>query len=56
MMSKKQWFAVLCIFILYLCLGAGIYHIVETEEENKRLEEDNLEKSRLGGTTTGCDC
>ncbi|KAJ3630765.1 hypothetical protein MTP99_011939 [Tenebrio molitor] len=49
MMSKKQWFAVLCIFILYLCLGAGIYHIVETEEENKRLEEDNLEKSRLGG-------
>ncbi|KAJ3658995.1 hypothetical protein Zmor_010705 [Zophobas morio] len=36
MMSKKQWFVVLCIFIVYLLLGAAIFHIIESDEERER--------------------
>lgn len=49
MMSKKQWFVVLCIFIVYLLLGAAIFHIIESDEERER----NLIDLRLRDDLSG---
>ncbi|XP_074039309.1 open rectifier K[+] channel 1 isoform X2 [Leptinotarsa decemlineata] len=44
MMSKKQWFVLLCLFIIYLLLGASIFFYVESQEEIKRTTEDYHER------------
>ncbi|XP_018560904.1 open rectifier potassium channel protein 1 [Anoplophora glabripennis] len=36
MMSKKQWFVLLCLFSIYLLLGASIFFYVESEEETRK--------------------
>ncbi|XP_067011759.2 open rectifier potassium channel protein 1 isoform X2 [Anabrus simplex] len=42
MMSKKQWLALLAVFVTYLLLGAAIfYHIEEPLEHQRRQEERN---------------
>lgn len=49
MMSKKQWFVLLCIFWLYLLLGASIFFYVESQEEIRGQIEDLHEKQIIGG-------
>ncbi|KAF7269126.1 hypothetical protein GWI33_017816 [Rhynchophorus ferrugineus] len=46
-MSKKQWFVVLCLFVLYLLAGAAIFFYVESQEEHKRAEIQTSEKKEL---------
>lgn len=52
MMSKKQWFVLLCIFWLYLLLGASIFFYVESQEELRKQFEDLEEKHIIGGELT----
>ncbi|RZC34345.1 open rectifier potassium channel protein 1 [Asbolus verrucosus] len=47
MMSKKKWFIVLCLFIIYLLLGAGIFYTIESEEENKIISKERGTKSDI---------
>lgn len=51
MMSKKQWFVLLCLFTIYLLLGASIFFYVESEEETKKsvleLEERQIIEGKL---------
>lgn len=49
MMSKKQWFVLLCIFWLYLLLGASIFFYVESQEELRKQFQDLEEKQIIGG-------
>lgn len=49
MMSKKQWFVLLCLFIIYLLLGAIIFHEIEKDEEEKRIKDERKEKERIEG-------
>lgn len=48
-MSKKQWFVLLCLFIIYLLLGAIIFHEFEKDAEEKRLREEREEKVIIEG-------
>lgn len=49
-MSKKQWFVLLCLFIVYLLLGAIVFHEIEKVEEKKRLKDERLEREQIQGT------
>ncbi|KAG5892030.1 hypothetical protein JTB14_029660 [Gonioctena quinquepunctata] len=49
MMSKKQWFVLLGLFIIYLLLGASIFFYVEAQEEIKRNNEDSRERQIIQG-------
>ncbi|CAH1159851.1 unnamed protein product [Phaedon cochleariae] len=44
MMSKKQWFVLLCLFILYLLLGASIFFYIESQEEIRRSISEAKER------------
>lgn len=48
-MSKKQWFVLLCMYVVYLCLGASVFHEVESREEMKAQEEDRRERIEIEG-------
>lgn len=49
MMTKKRWFALLCVFWLYLLLGASIFFYVESQEELRGQFEDLQERQIIGG-------
>lgn len=49
MMSKKQWFVLLCLFTIYLLLGASIFFYVESEEEIKKSVLDLEERQIIEG-------
>ncbi|CAG9857311.1 unnamed protein product [Phyllotreta striolata] len=44
MMSKKQWFVLLCLFILYLLLGASIFYYIESQEERIQHAKESRER------------
>ncbi|XP_030760968.1 open rectifier potassium channel protein 1 isoform X2 [Sitophilus oryzae] len=46
-MSKKQWFVVLCLYVLYLLAGAAIFFFIESREEHRRADDDKEEKIEL---------
>ncbi|XP_060520773.1 open rectifier potassium channel protein 1 [Cylas formicarius] len=48
-MSKRQWFVLLCIFVLYLLVGASIFFYVESKEEFNKNRKERAEKKRLEG-------
>lgn len=43
-MSKKQWLALLLLFLTYLMLGATIFYFIESYYENKKIKEDRDER------------
>ncbi|CAH1281167.1 unnamed protein product [Diabrotica balteata] len=47
MMSKTQWFVLLCLFILYLLLGASIFYYVESQEELIKFKSEVRERRRI---------
>ncbi|XP_056648839.1 open rectifier potassium channel protein 1 isoform X1 [Diorhabda sublineata] len=47
MMSKKQWFVLLCLFILYLLLGASIFFYIESQEEVIKQKFDIRERQYI---------
>lgn len=49
MMSKKQWFVLLCVQFVYLLLGAAIFLDIESTEENIRREEEAEERREIAG-------
>lgn len=49
MMSKTQWFAVLCLFWIYLLVGAFIFFFIESQEELKRLTDEIEDREILEG-------
>ncbi|KAF2905667.1 hypothetical protein ILUMI_00506 [Ignelater luminosus] len=49
MMSKKQWFSLLCIHMCYILFGATIFYLVESAEEEKRLFEEENERYAIEG-------
>ncbi|KAK4887163.1 hypothetical protein RN001_003434 [Aquatica leii] len=44
MMSKKQWFVLLCVYVIYLLLGASVFHEVESTKELREQKEDKKER------------
>ncbi|KAF5271176.1 hypothetical protein FQR65_LT05320 [Abscondita terminalis] len=44
MMSKKQWFVLLCVYVIYLLLGASVFHEVESAKEIREKKEDKKER------------
>lgn len=48
-MSKKQWFVLLCMYIIYLLLGASVFHEVEKREELKALIETKRDRHEIEG-------
>lgn len=48
-MNKKQWFVLLCLFVVYLLLGAGIFYNDEYQQESIRLEKERTEKRKIEG-------
>lgn len=49
MMSKKQWFVLLCLFVLYLLLGASIFYYIESQEEEIKHRNDVRERQYIEG-------
>nr|CAI5832822.1 unnamed protein product [Callosobruchus analis] len=47
MMSKKQWLLVLCLFLIYLLLGAAIFLLLEETEEKNRIEQDKHKRRQI---------
>lgn len=46
-MSKKQWLALLLLFLTYLTLGATIFYFIESYYENKKIERERDERSTI---------
>ncbi|KAG5341138.1 ORK1 protein, partial [Acromyrmex charruanus] len=46
-MSKKQWLALLLLFLTYLTLGATIFYFIESNYENKKIEEEKNERTMI---------
>ncbi|XP_069678872.1 open rectifier potassium channel protein 1 isoform X2 [Periplaneta americana] len=47
MMSKKQWLALLALFVLYLLLGAALFHHIESELEVQRRQQERAERIEI---------
>lgn len=43
-MSKKQWFALLLLFLTYLTLGATIFYFIESHYENEKIAKEKEER------------
>ncbi|KAL6265448.1 hypothetical protein P5V15_002244 [Pogonomyrmex californicus] len=43
-MSKKQWLALLLLFLAYLTLGASIFHVIESKNEERTINESIKER------------
>lgn len=52
MMSKKQWFVLLCVQFVYLLLGAAIFLDIESTEEKIRREEEAEERKEIAGKSS----
>lgn len=48
-MSKTQWLVLLCLFIIYLLLGASLFYFIESEEEKQNNIRDKKEKEVIEG-------
>ncbi|CAH0561130.1 unnamed protein product [Brassicogethes aeneus] len=48
-MSRKQWFLLLCLFSIYLLMGASIFYVIESKEEFLRMERENEERREIEG-------
>jgi hypothetical protein len=48
-MSKKQWLALLTLFILYLLLGAALFHHIESNLEVERRIQERHERLEIQG-------
>lgn len=46
-MSKKQWFVLLCLYVIYLLAGAAIFYYIEAKEEHNRAHEELEERKTL---------
>lgn len=49
MMSKKQWLALLTLFILYVLLGAALFHHIESNLEVERRVQERNERLEIQG-------
>lgn len=49
MMSKTQWCVLLCLFWIYLLVGAFIFFFIESQEELKRFEAEREETQIIEG-------
>lgn len=47
MMSKKQWFVLLCVYVAYLLLGAAVFQEVESDKEYKEQKENRKERNAI---------
>lgn len=47
MMSKKQWFVLLCLYIIYLLLGASFYYQIESRAERERKSVERIERKEI---------
>nr|CAH7751209.1 unnamed protein product [Callosobruchus chinensis] len=47
MMSKKQLLLVLCLFVIYLLLGAAIFLEIEIKEEGERNKQDKFKRQQI---------
>lgn len=54
MMSKRQWFSLLCIFMCYILFGATVFYLVESAEEDRRLLEEENERHAIEGKQIKC--
>ncbi|CAG9762415.1 unnamed protein product [Ceutorhynchus assimilis] len=46
-MSKKQWFVLLCLYVMYILAGAAIFFYIEAKEEHKRASEEIAERKNI---------
>ena len=53
-MSKKQWLALLILFLLYLLLGAAIFHWIESPRERQQKEFEREERREINGEFVFC--
>ncbi|XP_058804377.1 open rectifier potassium channel protein 1 isoform X2 [Phymastichus coffea] len=51
-MSKKQWFALLMLFVIYLLLGASIFYHIESRLEDKRIDIARKERIEINALLT----
>lgn len=49
MLTKKQFFVLLSIYILYMLVGAAIFYHIEGMEEAAKREEDRRERQEIEG-------
>lgn len=49
MMSKMQWFVLLCAYVIYLLLGATVFHEVEKRQEENMRTENRKERIEIEG-------
>jgi len=46
-MSKKQWFALLLLFLTYLILGATMFYFIESHYERIKIEKEREEREEI---------
>lgn len=46
-MSKKQWLALLLLFLTYLTLGATIFYFIESYYENRKIDRERDERINI---------
>ncbi|TGZ54335.1 uncharacterized protein Ork1 [Temnothorax longispinosus] len=46
-MSKKQWLALLLLFVAYLVLGATIFYFIESHNEKMKIDEEKAERTTI---------
>ncbi|XP_011872544.1 PREDICTED: open rectifier potassium channel protein 1 [Vollenhovia emeryi] len=46
-MSKKQWLALLLLFLTYLTLGATIFYFIESYYENQKIKREKIERREI---------
>lgn len=48
-MNKKQWVALLVLYVGYLMFGALVFYFLERDEEFLRLEKEKYEFKKITG-------
>lgn len=55
-MSKKQWLALLMLFLFYLLFGASIFHHIESDLEREKLMIARNERIEINGESFEFKC
>lgn len=48
-MSKRQWMALLMLFLAYLLLGAGIFYVIEGAMEIEQVQKAHDKRIEING-------
>ena len=51
-MSKKQWMALLMLFLTYLLLGASIFYHIESRLEVEKVNKAREERIQINGESS----